>query len=151
MTIQSKNDKKAQYGISFQADEAWNFQAESTKTRSKSEHFSYFSNWPREQGAIRALLKLEKYLAVFIDHFGLRDYRDLVLNYCTSTVTARNDLGKWNPTKHSGNKIVCHWRMNKKVDCWLKTEFMSVDKIVFSDLHFLNITFAFLVFLHVQF
>ena len=41
-----------------------------------------------------ALLKLEKYLGVFIDHCGVRENRDLVLNYCTAVVTARNDLGK---------------------------------------------------------
>ena len=39
-------------------------------------------------------MKLEQYLSVFIDHFGLREYRDLVLNYCTDTVTARNEYGQ---------------------------------------------------------
>ena len=52
-----------------------------------------------------ALFKLDKYLGVLIDYFGLREYRDLVLYYVTSTLTARNDLGKWKPM-YSGNRIV---------------------------------------------
>ena len=44
----------------------------------------------------QTLLKLEKYLNHLIEHFGVREKRDLVSNYCRDTVTARNALGKWN-------------------------------------------------------
>ena len=62
--------------------------------------------YTREHDAIMALLKLEKYLSVLIDHFGVRENRNLVLKYCTSTVRARNDLGSWTPMIYSGSKIV---------------------------------------------